>query len=140
MAIVRNVLAGRIMASRPSSMLIAARSMSSWWQSVEPAAKDPILGVTEAYLADPSPSKVNVGVVSFSSEFLIYSFCYDLCFVSEKNDPTECILGLCIWTDHNFGFETPLFHVLRRRVEPAFFSFISGFFYAGLVLLLLLIC
>ncbi|RVW20246.1 Aspartate aminotransferase, mitochondrial [Vitis vinifera] len=29
------------------------RSMSSWWGSVEPAAKDPILGVTEAFLADP---------------------------------------------------------------------------------------
>lgn len=32
---------------------------------MEPAPKDPILGVTEAFLADPSPSKVNVGVVSF---------------------------------------------------------------------------
>lgn len=39
--------------------------MSSWWRSVEPAPKDPILGVTEAFLADPSPDKVNVGVVSF---------------------------------------------------------------------------
>lgn len=39
--------------------------MSSWWGSVEPAPKDPILGVTEAFLADPSPDKVNVGVVSF---------------------------------------------------------------------------
>lgn len=42
-----------------------ARSMSSWWRGVEPAPKDPILGVTEAFLADPSPDKVNVGVVSF---------------------------------------------------------------------------
>lgn len=41
------------------------RSMSSWWKNVEPAPKDPILGVTEAFLADPSPDKVNVGVVSF---------------------------------------------------------------------------
>lgn len=31
---------------------------------MEPAPKDPILGVTEAFLADPSPDKVNVGVVS----------------------------------------------------------------------------
>jgi aspartate/tyrosine/aromatic aminotransferase len=31
---------------------------------VEPAPKDPILGVTDAFLADPSPNKVNVGVVS----------------------------------------------------------------------------
>ncbi|KAG0454756.1 hypothetical protein HPP92_023706 [Vanilla planifolia] len=32
-------------------------STSSWWDHVEPAAKDPILGVTEAFLADPSPEK-----------------------------------------------------------------------------------
>lgn len=44
--------------------------MSTWWRSVEPAAKDPILGVTEAFLADPSPDKVNVGVVSF---FVVFS-------------------------------------------------------------------
>lgn len=43
--------------------------MSSWWRNVEPAAKDPILGVTEAFLADPSPDKVNVGVVSSSLNF-----------------------------------------------------------------------
>lgn len=48
-----------------SSFGVGARSMSSWWKSVEPAPKDPILGVTEAFLADPMPSKVNVGVVSF---------------------------------------------------------------------------
>lgn len=28
-----------------------------------PAAKDPINGVTEAFLADPSPYKINLGVV-----------------------------------------------------------------------------
>lgn len=49
-------------ASRSSAS--GSRSMSSWWGSVEPAAKDPILGVTEAFLADTSPDKVNVGVVS----------------------------------------------------------------------------
>ena len=43
---------------------LGARWMSTWWRSVEPASKDPILGVTEAFLADLSPSKVNVGVVS----------------------------------------------------------------------------
>lgn len=53
----------------------ATRSMSSWWTDVEPAAKDPILGVTEAFLADTHPDKVNVGVVSVSeSVFLIYFF------------------------------------------------------------------
>lgn len=47
-----------------SSSSFGARSLSSWWRNVEPAPKDPILGVTEAFLADPSPDKVNVGVVS----------------------------------------------------------------------------
>jgi hypothetical protein len=40
-----------------------ARQMSSLFGHVEPAAKDPILGVTEAFLADQSPDNVNVGVV-----------------------------------------------------------------------------
>ena len=43
-----------------------ARAMASLFGHVEPAAKDPILGVTEAFLADPSPDKVNVGVVRSS--------------------------------------------------------------------------
>lgn len=47
-----------------SSSTYGVRSVSSWWKNVEPAPKDPILGVTEAFLADPDPSKVNVGVVS----------------------------------------------------------------------------
>ncbi|KAG7011992.1 Aspartate aminotransferase, mitochondrial [Cucurbita argyrosperma subsp. argyrosperma] len=47
---------------------VGVRSMSSWWKSVEPAPKDPILGVTEAFLADPSPSKVNVGVGAYRDD------------------------------------------------------------------------
>lgn len=42
--------------------------MSSWWKNVEPAPKDPILGVTEAFLADPSPDKVNVGVGAYRDD------------------------------------------------------------------------
>ncbi|GLT26702.1 hypothetical protein SLA2020_017480 [Shorea laevis] len=42
--------------------------MSSWWRSVEPAPKDPILGVTEAFLADPNPNKVNVGVGAYRDD------------------------------------------------------------------------
>lgn len=61
MALFRAAISGRIL---KSSTVVGARSMSSWWRSVEPAPKDPILGVTEAFLADPSPDKVNVGVVS----------------------------------------------------------------------------
>ncbi|KAF5199997.1 Aspartate aminotransferase protein [Thalictrum thalictroides] len=44
------------------------RSMSSWWSHVEPAPKDPILGVTEAFLADTSPEKVNVGVGAYRDD------------------------------------------------------------------------
>lgn len=47
---------------------VAARSMSSWWRNVEPAPKDPILGVTEAFLADPHPDKVNVGVGAYRDD------------------------------------------------------------------------
>ncbi|KAH9791387.1 Aspartate aminotransferase [Citrus sinensis] len=50
------------------SSVLGARWMSSWWRNVEPAAKDPILGVTEAFLADPSPDKVNVGVGAYRDD------------------------------------------------------------------------
>ncbi|KAL5573855.1 hypothetical protein UlMin_023452 [Ulmus minor] len=36
--------------------------LKSSWNSVDPAPKDPILEVTEAFLADPSPDIVNVRV------------------------------------------------------------------------------
>ncbi|CAN6706375.1 unnamed protein product [Malus baccata var. baccata] len=49
------------------SSVFGSRSMS-WWRSVEPAPKDPILGVTEAFLADPSPDKVNVGVGAYRDD------------------------------------------------------------------------
>ncbi|KAL2496966.1 Aspartate aminotransferase [Forsythia ovata] len=61
--LLRNGCAGRILKSG------AVRSMStSWWKHVEPAPKDPILGVTEAFLADPSPDKVNVGVGTYRDD------------------------------------------------------------------------
>ena len=41
----------------------------SWWKHVQPAARDPILGVTEAFLADTHPDKMNVGVVSVLTSF-----------------------------------------------------------------------
>ncbi|MFS8021252.1 putative aspartate transaminase [Helianthus anomalus] len=46
----------------------ASRSISSWWKHVDPAPKDPILGVTEAFLADPHPDKVNVGVGAYRDD------------------------------------------------------------------------
>ncbi|GJN19414.1 hypothetical protein PR202_gb06692 [Eleusine coracana subsp. coracana] len=45
-----------------------ARQMSSLFGHVEPAPKDPILGVTEAFLADQSPDKVNVGVGAYRDD------------------------------------------------------------------------
>ncbi|VAI41404.1 unnamed protein product [Triticum turgidum subsp. durum] len=48
--------------------LLPARAMASLFGHVEPAPKDPILGVTEAFLADPSPDKVNVGVGAYRDD------------------------------------------------------------------------
>lgn len=62
------LLARRIAGSKTTPF--GARCASSWWGHVDPAPKDPILGVSEAFLADPSPNKVNVGVVCLS----LYSF------------------------------------------------------------------
>ncbi|GBG82050.1 hypothetical protein CBR_g34329 [Chara braunii] len=42
--------------------------LSTWWGHVGPAPKDPILGVTESYLADPSDGKVNVGVGAYRDD------------------------------------------------------------------------
>ena len=40
----------------------------SHFASVEMAPGDPILGLTEAYLADPRPNKVNLGVGIYVDE------------------------------------------------------------------------
>ncbi|KAI3963784.1 hypothetical protein MKW98_029894 [Papaver atlanticum] len=65
-------MASRTMISRGrvvhQTRSLGARFMSSWWNHVEPAPKDPILGVTEAFLADPSPHKVNVGVGAYRDD------------------------------------------------------------------------
>ena len=65
MALHRAASAIRRRGSLPLPLLAGApaRAMASLFGHVEPAPKDPILGVTEAFLADPSPDKVNVGVV-----------------------------------------------------------------------------
>ncbi|KAK8710066.1 hypothetical protein V6N13_145408 [Hibiscus sabdariffa] len=62
---IRRALSGRIMDPTP---VVGARYMSSWWRSVQPAPKDPILGVTEAFLADPDPDKINVGVGAYRDD------------------------------------------------------------------------
>ncbi|KAA0050410.1 aspartate aminotransferase [Cucumis melo var. makuwa] len=39
-----------------------------WFDHVKPAPKDPIIGVTEAFLADPSPNKINLGVGAYRDD------------------------------------------------------------------------
>src|SRR5919106_2055695 len=41
---------------------------TSFFASVEVAPHDPILGVTEAYHADPNPNKVNLGVGVYTDD------------------------------------------------------------------------
>ena len=45
-----------------------ATAPASLLSAVELAPRDPILGVTEAYNADPSPRKVNLGVGVYCDE------------------------------------------------------------------------
>ncbi|GJV11331.1 aspartate aminotransferase, mitochondrial [Tanacetum coccineum] len=67
-----SMIARRSIMLKSRSMMIYGSSRlmstSSWWKNVEPAPKDPILGVTEAFLADPSPDKVNVGVGAYRDD------------------------------------------------------------------------
>jgi aspartate aminotransferase len=56
------------MSSSSSSSAAAVASSGSWWKDVQPAARDPILGVTEAFLADTHPSKMNVGVGAYRTD------------------------------------------------------------------------
>ncbi|OIT07874.1 PREDICTED: aspartate aminotransferase, mitochondrial [Nicotiana attenuata] len=62
---IRAAISGR---SLKLSSSVGARSLSSLWRNVEPAPKDPILGVTEAFLADTTPHKVNVGVGAYRDD------------------------------------------------------------------------
>ncbi|KAL6629388.1 hypothetical protein ACP70R_029153 [Stipagrostis hirtigluma subsp. patula] len=46
----------------------AARTMASLFGHVEPAPRDPVLGVAEAFLADPFPGKVNLAVGAYRDD------------------------------------------------------------------------
>lgn len=63
-------------------------STASWWKHVQPAARDPILGVTEAFLADTHPDKMNVGVVC-ASLFVSCSFPFHFLFLFRKRDEVD---------------------------------------------------
>lgn len=49
----------------------ASAVSQTWFGNVEQAPKDPILGITEAFLADDNPKKMNLGVVWLT----IYACC-----------------------------------------------------------------
>lgn len=40
---------------------------NGWWEKVGPAPADSTFGITDAFLADPSPNKINLGVVCAAS-------------------------------------------------------------------------
>ncbi|KAK9127292.1 hypothetical protein Syun_016089 [Stephania yunnanensis] len=45
-----------------------SKSRHGWWRNVPIAPKDPILGVTEAFIADTNPNKINLGVGSYRDD------------------------------------------------------------------------
>lgn len=47
---------------------VSAVSQQTWFGHVEQAPKDPILGITEAYLADSDPNKINLGVGAYRDD------------------------------------------------------------------------
>ena len=55
---------GRSAAMASKSWCLSAARAASRFASVPEAPKDPILGVTEKFLADTNPNKMNLGVVS----------------------------------------------------------------------------
>ncbi|KAH9736877.1 Aspartate aminotransferase [Citrus sinensis] len=55
-------------AARRCSVHTTSSRTVGWWDHVAPAAKDPINGVTEAFLADPSPFKINLGVGAYRDD------------------------------------------------------------------------
>ncbi|KAH9673284.1 Aspartate aminotransferase [Citrus sinensis] len=55
-------------AARRCSVHTTSSRTVGWWDHVAPAAKDPINGVTEAFLADPSPYKINLGVGAYRDD------------------------------------------------------------------------
>ncbi|XP_030479668.1 aspartate aminotransferase, mitochondrial [Cannabis sativa] len=46
----------------------AAAAVGDWWDHVKPSPKDPIVGVTEAFLQDPTLKKINLGVGAYRDD------------------------------------------------------------------------
>ncbi|KAF5737277.1 aspartate aminotransferase mitochondrial-like isoform X4 [Tripterygium wilfordii] len=51
-----------------SRLMSSSASAVKWWDHVAPAPKDPIAGLTEAFLADTSPYKINLGVGAYRDD------------------------------------------------------------------------
>lgn len=59
----------RILSQIPTKSATTLRAFSTaWWGKVEMGPKDPILGVTEKYNEDTSPSKLNLGVGAYRDD------------------------------------------------------------------------
>ncbi|KAF3568581.1 hypothetical protein DY000_02019110 [Brassica cretica] len=62
----------RLVGAQRVKLILGLSSLMSYLPNLilnaEPAPKDPILGVIEAFLADPSPDKVNVGVGAYRDD------------------------------------------------------------------------
>ncbi|CAL5389973.1 unnamed protein product [Camellia sinensis] len=65
MLIWRRYLMTRSMSTSSSATTIEGLR---WWERVGPAPKDPILAVSEAFLADSSPLKINLGVGAYRDD------------------------------------------------------------------------
>ncbi|KAG2686144.1 hypothetical protein I3760_10G164000 [Carya illinoinensis] len=64
--IMRRFIGGRF-AGSTRLMSTSSRALG-WWDHVKPAPKDPIIGVTEAFLADTNPNKINLGVGAYRDD------------------------------------------------------------------------
>ncbi|XP_060176352.1 aspartate aminotransferase, mitochondrial-like [Lycium barbarum] len=51
-----------------TSVATNVKNIMGWWDHVLPAPKDPITSVTEAFLSDPSPLKLNLGVGAYRDD------------------------------------------------------------------------
>ncbi|KDP22788.1 hypothetical protein JCGZ_00375 [Jatropha curcas] len=53
---------------RTSRCFSTSSKLLRWWDHVGPAPKDPITSVTEAFVADTSPTKINLGVGAYRDD------------------------------------------------------------------------
>ncbi|PSC69059.1 aspartate aminotransferase isoform B [Micractinium conductrix] len=64
-------LVGRLLPAAGAAVPVVARALSTaagWFGHVTEAPRDPILGVTEKYLADTNPMKINLGVGAYRDD------------------------------------------------------------------------